>query len=85
MIRISLVLLAVAILFMVGPVSDDVMGDLNGDGRVSHVDADLILKYIVELIDFDDRQFKIGDLNDNGHIDVGDAVIILQRVEGGNL
>ncbi len=59
---------------------DVMFGDINNDGVVDVGDAILLLRYVVDLEDFDDRQFKAADVNGDGSVDVGDAILILRYI-----
>lgn len=67
------------------------LGDVNGDGRITDDDAELILQYVAgtPLVDLYNRiditlgQFKnICDVNGDGRIDAKDARLILQIANG---
>ena len=67
------------------------LGDVNGDGRITRDDAELILQYVAgtPLVDLYNRtditlgQFKnICDVNGDGRIDAKDARLILQIANG---
>ena len=60
-------------------------GDANGDGRVNQADTLLVLKQVVgaeKKPGPEDEQFKRIDVNQNGVIDVGDALFIAQHNVG---
>ncbi|MDY5002434.1 MAG: InlB B-repeat-containing protein [Eubacteriales bacterium] len=58
------------------------IGDVNGDGIVNTVDAVLILRYSMGLIniEFDTRSI---DINGDGIVDISDAVLILRIAMNG--
>ena len=58
------------------------LGDINGDGKVSVVDAKWVLQYVAGLRDFDDAQFDVADVTLDYKISVVDAKWILQVVAG---
>lgn len=53
-------------------------GDLNGDGRVTTVDALMILRYYAGLASLNIYQLEAADVVRNGTVDIGDAVRILR-------
>ena len=55
-----------------------VYGDLNGDGRVSTIDALMILRYYMRLDTLTTRQLEAADVVQDGTVDLGDAVRILR-------
>ena len=57
-------------------------GDINGDGYVDFIDAQLILKYDAGLLILTDEQISRSDLNGDGYIDFIDAQIILKYDAG---
>jgi len=57
-------------------------GDVNNDGKVDSADAQLIMQYVVGLIDLDYYQKEAADVNNNGIIDVADAQLIMQYIVG---
>jgi hypothetical protein len=56
------------------------LGDVNGDGAVDVLDANLIQKYAVDNVVLTDEQLIAGDVNDDGVVDVLDSVDILKYV-----
>lgn len=52
-------------------------GDVNRDKRINALDANLILNYSVENIEFDDYQVKVADVYNDGRINALDANVIL--------
>ncbi len=63
------------------PVSD-ILGDVDGDFKLSVRDATTIQKKAVSLIEFDENQMKVADFNFDGNINVRDATAIQKRVAG---
>lgn len=57
-------------------------GDVNCDGKVTAVDARLVLQYVAGLIDEYELNTFYADLNEDGEITAVDARIILQKVAG---
>lgn len=59
-----------------------ISGDINGDGAVDVLDAVMVQKYAVELIELNDQQLIIGDVNGDGVVDALDAALIQQYTVG---
>lgn len=57
-------------------------GDVDGDGKVSAADAQLVLKSVVGKAKLNAKQKKIADMNADGKVTAQDAQIILKRVVG---
>jgi len=57
-------------------------GDINGDGRVTIVDAVLVLRFLAGLDTPSQAQLAAADLDANGKISVADALIVLKLVVG---
>lgn len=53
-----------------------VIGDVNGDGVLSVLDATLIQKHSASIIDFTDEQLANADMNGDGAVNVNDATAI---------
>lgn len=63
--------------------SDDyVLGDVNGDGAVSAVDSQMVLKHASGELTLTDSQFVIGDVNGDAQVTAVDSRHILQYVAG---
>ena len=63
--------------FTYGKEEEIAWGDVDRDGEVNALDANLILNYSVENIKFDDYQLKVADVYYDGSVDALDANIIL--------
>ena len=61
---------------------DYLLGDVNGDGQVTVVDATLIQKYISGLVTFSDTQKAAADVNGDGSVSVIDATLIQKYIAG---
>ena len=57
-------------------------GDVNGDGRISNLDALMLLQAINDLLNLDAEQFARADLNGDGVLSAAEALRILQYVNG---
>lgn len=57
-------------------------GDVNGDGKVNHLDAARILKYDAGLEELSQAQKQAADFNSDGVVDNKDAVGILKKDSG---
>ncbi len=64
------------------PAPSGVIGDVNGDGKLSTVDAKWILQNLASTRDFTDEQKAFADVNGDGKISVVDAKWILQALAG---
>lgn len=51
-------------------------GDINGDGAITSSDAVLMARFLVNLIEFSERQIYAADFNGDGAITSADAVMI---------
>ena len=60
--------------------SDILMGDVNGDGEIMIDDVTLILKYVVDMVQLNDRQIKAADVNYDGIVNVKDATLIQKYI-----
>lgn len=58
------------------------MGDINGDGRVTAVDARLVLQYVAGIRELDENPLALADMNGDGKVSAVDARVILQMVAG---
>ncbi len=58
------------------------LGDVNGDGQISAMDARGILQYVAMLRDFNETQLLVADANRDGKITSIDARWVLQAVAG---
>ena len=61
---------------------DYLLGDVNGDGKISVLDATLIQKYISGLVTFSDTQKAAADVNGDGSVSVLDATLIQKYIAG---
>ena len=55
-----------------------VFGDVNGDGKLTHEDVDLIKNYDYGIGSLTDAEKKRADVNEDGNVDAGDSVMISQ-------
>ena len=60
------------------PILSTMMGDVNGDGKVSAFDARIVLQFAAETKEMDEHQFRLADINEDGKITAFDARRILQ-------
>ena len=58
------------------------LGDMNGDGKVTAADALLALRIAVGLVPSTPAEIAIGDLNGDGKITAADALLILRKAVG---
>lgn len=52
------------------------LGDVDKDGVLTVLDATVLQKYLLGLLDFDERQLMVADFNQDGSIDILDATAI---------
>ena len=52
--------------------NNKVIGDVNGDGKLSVQDASLIKRYVYNAISLTDEQLKMADLNNDGNVTIDD-------------
>ena len=57
-------------------------GDVNMDGIVDNRDVIMIARYIVKLLDFNDRQIEIADFNMDGKVSNSDLVLVCRYIVG---
>ena len=57
----------------------DVMGDVDGDGLLTILDATSIQRFLAEIVEFDDKQKELADYDGDGEITILDCTKI-QRV-----
>ncbi|MDR2711995.1 MAG: Ig-like domain-containing protein [Clostridiales bacterium] len=60
-----------------------IMGDIDGNGKITPEDAMLLLQMYVGLVPWTAHALAFGDVNGDGVIDTTDAAIILRIVVGG--
>ncbi len=53
-----------------------IYGDIDGNGRVNVIDANLVRRYAAELIELDEKQLAAADVDGNGKVNVVDANLI---------
>ena len=58
------------------------LGDVDGDGKISPLDALLLLQHINDLVNLTAEQFERADLNADGRLTASEALRILQYVSG---
>lgn len=64
----------------IAPRISTVIGDANGDGKLTAMDARWVLQYAAEMRTLDEHQFKLADVNNDGKVSAIDARKILQMV-----
>ena len=57
---------------------DGLLGDVNNDERVTSADAQQVLRYSANLIEFDSTQIQRADVSDDGRVTSNDAQWILR-------
>ncbi len=63
-------------------VSGDALGDVNGDGAITNLDALMLLKAINDQLNLTAEEFARADLDGNGSLAAKEALRILQYVSG---
>lgn len=63
----------------------ELKGDVDGDGKISHMDAVLILNYLAGFIDLTTSQKYSADVDGDGEVKATDARLILNHLKGKNL
>ena len=63
-------------------VSGDAMGDVNGDGVITNLDALMLLKATNDQLNLTAEQFARADLDGDGNLSAKEALRILQYVSG---
>ena len=53
-----------------------IYGDVDGNGKVNVLDANLIRRYAAKLVDFDENQLQAADVDGNGKVNVLDANLV---------
>ena len=51
-------------------------GDINGDGKINVIDANLVRRYSARLMDFNEGQMRVADVDGNGKVNILDANLI---------
>lgn len=59
------------------------LGDVNGDGKVTAVDARIVLQNVAGLKTLTEKEKEAADMNADGNITAVDARVILQKVAAG--
>ncbi len=60
----------------------EVLGDVNGDGNLTVLDATLIQKKVLNLVEFTDSETECADVNADGKVDVSDVTQVQKSVAG---
>jgi hypothetical protein len=64
--------------------SNNDLGDVNGDGVITNIDALMILQAINDQLNLTDEQFRRADLNGDGALTSAEALKVLHYVSGKN-
>lgn len=64
------------------PVTNQSKGDVNGDGRITLLDALMLLQAVNDRLNLDAEQFARADLDGSGALSAAEALKILQYVNG---
>lgn len=69
--------------FYMLPREDDyILGDVNGDGKISIVDSKYVLQYDAQSRTLTDRQFALADVNGDAKVSIADSKSILNYITG---
>lgn len=60
----------------------EVFGDVNGDGNLTVLDATLIQKKVLNLVEFTDSETECADVNTDGKVDISDVTQVQKSVAG---
>ena len=52
---------------------EEILGDVNGDGKVTIDDATLIQRYLAEMTVLTDKQLRLADVNKDGKVNIRDV------------
>jgi len=63
-------------------VSSSALGDINGDGSITNIDALMILQAINDQLNLDASQFARADIDGSGVLEPADALRILHYISG---
>ena len=55
---------------------------MNGDGKVTGADTNLIFRYVSGLIEFTDEQLAAADINGDGKVSGADTNLVFRFVSG---
>lgn len=61
-------------------VSENMTGDVNGDGVINVADASMIQKYLVKFVVFSDERQALADTNGDGNVNICDATRIQKYI-----
>lgn len=59
---------------------EEVKGDVDGDGKMTVMDATMMQKALAKIIDFTDDQTKIADMDGDGKLTIVDPLIICKKL-----
>ncbi|MBR3611186.1 MAG: leucine-rich repeat protein [Oscillospiraceae bacterium] len=57
----------------------EIYGDINGDGKVNVIDANLIRRYAAKMIELEEEQLSVADVNGDGKVNVLDTSSVIQN------
>lgn len=58
----------------------NLIGDINSDGRLNISDAVLLQKYLLNVQEFSEDQWKTADINEDGYVDSFDMVLLRKKL-----
>lgn len=62
-----------------------IKGDIDGDGRITPIDYQIVKLYILDAVTLTDYQFQAADVDDSGGITVTDYIKINEHILGHNM
>jgi len=63
-------------------ISDDSLGDVDGDGKITSTDAFMVIRAVNDLLNLTSDQFYRADIDKDGELSSYEALIILKYVSG---
>lgn len=62
-------------------VEEYTVGDLDNNNQIDAMDMYNMIQYILEKIEFNDKELKAADLNNDGNIDAMDMYLLIQKIK----
>lgn len=62
--------------------AEAILGDLDGDNKITKMDLLLIQAHLLNKIELTDKQKKLADINDDGNITIADMMAIANHLKG---
>lgn len=58
------------------------IGDVNGDGSISIIDATMIQRHLLKMVQFSEEQKAKADINKDGQINIMDSTLLQRKISG---